>query len=82
MENVGLIQPRGIGDIVISLPIAKYYADQGYAVHMPIFKPFIESFSSAVLQWTGGRGTVTVTNTNIILFDSWQKKKSIELEHQ
>ena len=47
MENIGLIQPRGIGDIVISLPIAKYYADRGCSVHMPIYKPFVDSFQSA-----------------------------------
>jgi hypothetical protein len=47
MNLVGLIQPRGLGDIVISLPIAKYYYDQGYAVHMPVFEPFVESFRFA-----------------------------------
>ncbi len=43
-RRLGLIQPRGIGDIVISLPIAKYYHNLGFEIHMPIFKDFRKSF--------------------------------------
>jgi len=28
-KKLGLIQSRGIGDIIIGLPIAKYYHDRG-----------------------------------------------------
>lgn len=40
-EPLGLIQSRGLGDIIIALPIARYYHDQGRQVHWPISKEFI-----------------------------------------
>ena len=47
IKRLGLIQPRGMGDIVICLPIAKYYQNLGFEVHMPIFRDFINSFTKA-----------------------------------
>jgi len=46
--KIGLIQSRGIGDIIIALPIAKYYSDRGYDVHWPIDQRFAPSFSQSV----------------------------------
>jgi len=46
--KVGLIQSRGLGDIIIALPIAKYYRDRGYDVHWPIDGRFLPSFAPAV----------------------------------
>jgi len=45
-KRLGLIQSRGIGDIVIALPIARYYADQGYDVYWPICDQFIDNFKN------------------------------------
>lgn len=42
--NLGIIQTRGLGDIVIAIPIAMYYIDRGYQVHWPIDSEFIPSF--------------------------------------
>lgn len=40
MSKLGLLQSRGLGDLVIALPIAKYYADQGHEIYWPICEPF------------------------------------------
>lgn len=49
----GIIQSRGLGDIIIALPIAKWYADQGDTIYWPICREFIGSFERSVpwVQW-------------------------------
>lgn len=44
MKKLGIIQSRGLGDIVISLPIAHYYHRQGWEVHWPICREFLPHF--------------------------------------
>lgn len=44
MRRLGLIQPGKIGDIIICLPIAKWYADKGYEVIWPVDKNIINNF--------------------------------------
>ena len=43
MAKLGIIQSRGLGDIIMALPIAKYYADNDYEVYWPICDSFYES---------------------------------------
>ena len=43
----GIIQSRGLGDLIIALPIAKHYYDQGYNVVWPICDEFFSSMTSA-----------------------------------
>ena len=43
-KKVGIIQPGRLGDIIICLPIAKYYFDRGYEVVWPVLKEFIDVF--------------------------------------
>jgi hypothetical protein len=52
-NKLGIIQSRGLGDIIISLPIAKYYADQGYEIYWPILEEFVSSMQPAVpwIKW-------------------------------
>ena len=45
--RIGLIQPGGIGDIIIALPIAKYFVDKGFDVFYPIHKYYMSSFVEA-----------------------------------
>jgi hypothetical protein len=45
--KIGIIQTRGIGDIVIALPIAKHWADQGHTVVWPVYEPFVRPFHEA-----------------------------------
>jgi len=47
-KRLGIIQSRGLGDIVIALPIARHYHDQGWEVHWPICREFIPHFVDAV----------------------------------
>lgn len=47
-RRLGIIQSRGIGDIIIALPIAKYYHDRGVEVYWPIDERFLPSFKDAV----------------------------------
>jgi hypothetical protein len=44
MKKLGIIQPGKIGDIIICLPIAKWYSDKGYKVIWPIDKNIISNF--------------------------------------
>lgn len=52
-EKIGLIQTRGLGDIVIALPIAKHYADMGCTVVWPILASWISHFkhTAPYVQW-------------------------------
>jgi len=43
-ENLTIILPGKIGDIIICLPIAKYYHQQGYNVHWPVYDHLITNF--------------------------------------
>lgn len=43
----GIIQSRGLGDIVIALPIAKHYYDQGDEIIWPICQEFYPSFKDS-----------------------------------
>src|SRR2546423_949931 len=54
-QRIGLIQSRGIGDIIIALPIADYFLEQGCEVHWPIHSGFLAAFQQAKPQvhWTG-----------------------------
>lgn len=45
--KIGIIQTRGLGDIVIAAPIAMYYIDRGCEVYWPIDSEFFESFTYA-----------------------------------
>ena len=45
--KIGLIQTRGIGDIVIALPIARHLVDQGHTVLWPIYAPYVRPFQEA-----------------------------------
>lgn len=46
--KIGIIQPGRLGDILICLPIAKFYHDQGHEVHWPIFHNYFEMLVEAV----------------------------------
>lgn len=43
-KRIGIIQPGRIGDIVICLPIAKHYYDQGCDVVWPVAKDILNQF--------------------------------------
>jgi hypothetical protein len=43
-KKLGIIQSRGIGDIIIALPIANYYRKQGWDIYWPLCENFISNF--------------------------------------
>lgn len=42
--KLGIIQPGKIGDIVILLPVAKFYRDRGYKIIWPVDRRIIKNF--------------------------------------
>lgn len=53
-QKLGIIQSRGLGDILIALPIAHYYYKQGWEIHWPICKEFYDSVkeSASWVNWS------------------------------
>lgn len=53
--KIGIIQTRGIGDILIALPIAKYFHDNNNEVFWPIDEKFLPSFQEVApwVNWIG-----------------------------
>jgi hypothetical protein len=45
--KIGLIQSRGLGDVIIALPIAKFFVDRGNEVLWPIHEDLVPSFIGA-----------------------------------
>ena len=48
LPPLGIIQSGGLGDIVIALPIARHYRDQGREIIWPIREEFLPSFRESV----------------------------------
>ena len=44
MERLGIIQPGKTGDVIVVLPIAKWYYDLGYSVVWPVASEYIPLF--------------------------------------
>ena len=44
MKKLGICQSRGLGDICMALPIARYYYEQGVQIYWPICQEFLPSF--------------------------------------
>lgn len=47
-KKIGIIQSRGLGDIIIALPIARYYWERGAEIHWPICAEFYSSVVNSV----------------------------------
>jgi len=54
----GIIQSRGLGDIVIALPIARHYFDRGETIVWPICEEFYPSVRTSV-PWVAWRPVAT-----------------------
>jgi hypothetical protein len=52
-KKLGIIQTRGLGDLIIALPIAHHYDLQGYQVHWPILEEWVDQMSAAApwVKW-------------------------------
>ena len=74
-KRLGIIQSRGLGDIVIALPIARHYHNEGYEIHWPICREFISHFEHAVpwVTWhpvTTDQGSFFLQQPQKILADA------------
>ena len=56
--KLGIIQSRGLGDIIISLPIAHNYYKQGWEIHWPISREFIPDVANHV-PWVNWHAVTT-----------------------
>ena len=52
-KRLGIIQTRGLGDIIIALPIARHYHNEGWEVYWPIVDAWVEQMNSAApwVKW-------------------------------
>lgn len=52
-KKLGIIQTRGLGDIIIALPIAKHFTDEGYHVHWPVTDTWVEQLThhAPYIKW-------------------------------
>ena len=52
-KRLGIIQTRGLGDIIIALPIALHYHEQGYHVHWCVVDTWVEQLQAQVpwIKW-------------------------------
>lgn len=52
-KRLGIIQSRGLGDLVIALPIAHFYHRQGWEIYWPISEEFMPSMTGAApwVKW-------------------------------
>ena len=48
LKRLGIVQPGRIGDIIICLPIAKWYADRGYRVIWPVADYILPHFKNYI----------------------------------
>jgi hypothetical protein len=46
-NKLGIIQTRGLGDLVVALPIARYYYEQGRQIYWPINGVWVEQMRAA-----------------------------------
>lgn len=72
-KQMGLIQTRGIGDIIIALPIADFFIQRGYEVYWPIDERILRAFQKAKPE---------VNFIGIKEDDDWMFKKPLSLLQQ
>jgi hypothetical protein len=52
-KRLGIIQTRGLGDIMISLPIALHYKEEGWEIYWPVVDAWVEQLTAQVpwVKW-------------------------------
>jgi hypothetical protein len=72
MAKIGIIQSRGLGDIIIALPIARYWADQGHEIVWPICEEFLSSFKDTApwVKWV----PLTTDKVGLFFYDEPMKR--------
>ena len=75
-KSLGLIQSRGLGDILIALPIARYYHDAGYQIYWPICEEFRGSVQESA-NWVHWIPIPTDAKGNYFYFEPLLRLKKI-----
>lgn len=73
MRKLGIIQPGRLGDIIICLPIAKFYFDRGYEIIWPILNSYYSIFRDVTY--------VNFINLNCDILDSVYKSLEVFSEY-
>ena len=66
-KNIGIIRPCKIGDLIISLPIGKYYFDKGYDVYWPIMSKYYQMFHEVAGHYIN---FIPITNLDFFVVNS------------
>ena len=77
--KIGIIQSRGLGDLMIALPIARNYADQGHEVFWPICEEFMSTMTKAA-PWVNWIPLKTDQHGNFFYFHAMGNLKYRELD--
>lgn len=67
MNKIGIIRPCKIGDLIISLPIGKYYFDKGYDVYWPIMSKYYQMFHEVAGHYIN---FIPITNSDFFVVNS------------
>jgi len=67
MNKIGVIRPCKIGDLIISLPIGKYYFDKGYEIYWPIMAKYYQMFHEAAGHYIN---FIPITNLDFFVVNS------------
>lgn len=78
-NRIGIIQSRGLGDLVIALPIALHYHEQGKQVLWPICEEFIPTMQAAA-PWVEWIPLKTDTHGNFFYFHAMGNLKYRDCE--
>ena len=79
MGKLGIIQSRGLGDIIIALPIADYYRQQGWEIYWPITDSWVPAMSANVpwVKWI----PVVPDQKGLFFYDSpMERLKNFEVD--
>ncbi len=72
--KIGIIQSRGLGDLIIALPIALKYREQGAEIYWPICEEFMPSMTKAV-PWINWIPLKTDQHGNFFYFHAYGNLK-------
>ena len=78
-NRIGIIQSRGLGDLVIALPIALHYHEQGKQVLWPICEEFMSTMQAAA-PWVEWIPLKTDTHGNFFYFHAMGNLKYRDCE--
>jgi len=77
--KIGIIQSRGLGDLIIALPIARNYYDEGAEVYWPICEEFMSTMTKCA-PWVNWIPLKTDQHGSFFYFHAYGNLKYRELD--